>query len=90
MKEINAYQSDDGKFIGTKEQVSEYEKKQKLEALVESFNEDADKYGDNWFGLAVQDNNVEHFIEYLNESPDFREFVKLVYGFQEGEDKDNE
>ena len=83
MKEIQAFQSDDGSFVGTREEVLEYEKKQRLEALVESFNEDDDKYGDDWFGLAVQDNNVEHFIEYLNESPDFREFVKIVYNFKD-------
>ena len=39
MKEITAYQSDDGKFVGTYEEVLEYEKKDDLEELIVKINE---------------------------------------------------
>ena len=39
MKEITAYQSDDGKFVGTYDEVFEYEKKDDLEELIVKINE---------------------------------------------------
>lgn len=86
MKEINAYQSDDGKFIGTKEQVLEYEKKQHLERLYHTFCYDSDEYGE----LYIIDGEFENFLDFVENNEYFKDFVKLVYGFQEGEDKDDE
>lgn len=84
MKEINAYQSDDEKFVGTKEQVLEYEKKAKLNLLFDSFIQDKDDDGDDyWFGQAARWYDSALFISYIKQQPYFREFVKLIYNFQE-------
>lgn len=84
MKEINAYQSDDGKFIGTKEAVLAYENKTTIQQLLHDFMEDTDEDEDFWFGHAVRhSNNPYVFVEYLKDNPKFREFIKLVYGFEE-------
>ena len=80
MKEIQAYQSDDGSFVGTKEQVSEYEKKQRLTTLFLGFEHD--KYPSQefaWKNLPPMD----YFISYLEDAEDFREFVKIVYNFKD-------
>ena len=84
MKEIHAYQSDDGKFIGTKEAVLEYESKEVIQQLLEDFVDDTDVDDDHWFGVAVRHSNDPYvFVEYLKDNPKFREFIKLVYGFKE-------
>ena len=84
MKEINAYQSDDGRFIGTKEAVLKYENDIVVQDLLDDFMEDTDEDGDHWFGVAVRHSNDPYsFVEYLKDNPKFREFSKLVYGFEE-------
>ena len=84
MKEIHAYQSDDGKLIGTKEAVLEYESKKVIEDLLLDFMEDIDDEGDYLFGVAVRRSEDPYlFVEYLKDNPKFREFIKLVYGFEE-------
>ena len=84
MKEINAYQSDDGRFIGTKEAVLEYESKKVIEDLLLDFMDDTDEDDDYWFGVAVRHSCKPYvFVEYLKDNPKFREFIKLVYGFEE-------
>lgn len=83
MKEIQAYQSDDGSFVGTKEQVLEYEKKQQLCHLFNYFCNDKNEVGDYWFGDAVTCRDYTFLISYLEYSPDFREFVKIVYNFKD-------
>ena len=60
MKEIQAYQSDDGSFVGTKEQVLEYEKKQKLEHLYDIFSRDSTNYGESY----VLEGEFEMFIDF--------------------------
>ena len=84
MKEIQVYQSDDGSFVGTKEQVLEYEKNAKLKFLFNSFIEDKDEDREEfWFGEAVRWYAPSNFISYIKQNPDFREFVKIVYNFKD-------
>ena len=84
MKEIHAYQSDDGKFIGTKEAVLAYESKMLVQDLLFDFIYDTDEEDDHWFGVAVREStNPYLFVEYLKDNPKFLEFIKLVYGFEE-------
>ena len=80
MKEIQAYQSDDGSFVWTKEQVLGYEKKQRLTTLFLSFEHD--RYPNQQFAW-VNLPSMDYFISYLEDAEDFREFVKIVYGFKE-------
>ena len=87
MKEIHAYQSDDGKFIGTKEAVLKYENDIVVQDLLDDFMEDTDEDGDHWFGVAVRYSNDPYvFVEYLKDNPKFREFIKLVYAMGEQDD----
>ena len=80
MKEIQAYQSDDGSFVGTKEQVLEYEKKQRLTTLFLEFEHDKYPNGEFvWKGLS----SMSYFVDYLTDSLNFREFVKIVYNFKD-------
>lgn len=75
MKEIQAFQSDDGSFVGTKEQVSEYEKKQQLELLYSKFSRDSNKYGEPY----ILEGEFEFFLDFAENNKYFEDFIKIVY-----------
>lgn len=75
MKEIQAYQSDDGSFVGTKEQVSEYEKKQQLEHLYNTFSRDLTKFGEAY----VIEGDFEVFLDFAKHNEYFKDFIKMLY-----------
>ena len=79
MKEIQAYQSDDGSFVGTKEQVLEYEKKQKLEHLYDIFSRDSTNYGEPY----VLEGEFEMFIDFAENNEYFKDFIKMLYDLED-------
>ena len=79
MKKIEAYQSEDGKFIGTEQQVKEYENKERLKQLWEVFY----TCRDSCYNYIVTADSVEDMIDFMKESQEFKEFCKIVYGFKE-------
>lgn len=79
MKEIQAYQSDDGSFVGTKEQVLEYEKKQKLEHLYDIFSRDSTNYGESY----VLEGEFEMFIDFAENNEYFKDFIKMLYDLED-------
>ena len=79
MKEIQAYQSDDGSFVGTKEQVLVYEKKQKLKHLYDIFSRDSTKYGESY----VLEGEFEMFLDFVENNEYFKDFIKLLYDLED-------
>lgn len=74
MKEITAYQSDDGKFVGTYEEVLEYEKETERKCLINRIISQFRCY--NW-EVALADD--ESLIEFL-QNPDVKELFHLLNG----------
>ena len=81
MKKIEAYQSEDGKFIGTEQQVKDYEASSKLQELYEKFFEATNSYGEYIF--ALDHDTVNDLKDFMQESSAFKEFCQIVYGFKE-------
>lgn len=79
MREIQVYQSDDGSFVGTKEQVLEYEKKQKLEHLYDIFSRDSTNYGESY----VLEGEFEMFIDFAENNEYFKDFIKMLYDLED-------
>lgn len=79
MKEIQAYQSDDGSFVGTKEQVLGYEKKQKLGHLYDIFSRDSTNYGESY----VLEGEFEMFLDFVENNEYFKDFIKLLYDLED-------
>ena len=72
MKEITAYQSDDGKFVGTYEEVLEYQKETERKCLI---NRITSQFGCYAWEVALSDD--ESLIEFL-QNPDVKElFTEL-------------
>lgn len=79
MKKIEAFQSDDGLFVGTEEQVKEYEVKERLNELFEVFKFCEDDY----YNDIVLADSAEDMVKFMKESQEFKEFCRIVYGFKE-------
>ena len=75
MKEIQAYQSDDGSFVGTKEQVLAYEKKQQVEHLYNTFSRDSTNCGEFY----VLGGEFEMFLDFAENNEYFKDFIKMLY-----------
>ena len=76
MKEITAYQSDDGKFVGTHEEVLEYEARELLLDNIESKFEQRDF--DRDYEFVVLDGR-EDALKFLQD-PDVKELFHLLNG----------
>ena len=76
MKEITAYQSDDGKFVGTYEEVLEYEARELLLDNIESKFEQCDF--DRDYEFVVLDGR-EDALKFLQD-PDVKELFHLLNG----------
>ena len=76
MKEITAYQSDDGKFVGTYEEVLEYEARELLLDNIESKFEQSDFDSD--YEFVVLDGR-EDALKFLQD-PDVKELFHLLNG----------
>lgn len=76
MKEITAYQSDDGKFVGTYEEVLEYEARELLLDNIESKFEQRDF--DRDYEFVVLDGR-EDALKFLQD-PDVKELFHLLNG----------
>lgn len=76
MKEITAYQSDDGKFVGTYEDVLEYEARELLLDNIESKFEQRDF--DRDYEFVVLDGR-EDALKFLQD-PDVKELFHLLNG----------
>ena len=76
MKEITAYQSDDGKFVGTYEEVLEYEARELLLDNIESKFEQRDF--DRDYAFVVLDGR-EDALNFL-QNPDVKELFHLLNG----------
>ena len=74
MKEITAYQSDDGKFVGNYEEVLEYEKETERKCLINRITSRFRCY--DW-EVALSDD--ESLIEFL-QNPDVKELFHLLNG----------
>ena len=74
MKEITACQSDDGKFVGTYEEVLEYEKETERKCLINRITSHFRCY--DW-EVALSDD--ESLIEFL-QNPDVKELFHLLNG----------
>ena len=77
MKEITAYQSDDGKFIGTYDEVLEYEARKLLLDNIESKFEQRDFDRDYEFVVALD--GREDVLKFL-QNPDVKELFHLLNG----------
>ena len=76
MKEITAYQSDDGKFVGTCEEVLKYEARELLLDIIESKFEQRDF--DRDYEFVVLDGR-EDALKFLQD-PDVKELFHLLNG----------
>lgn len=74
MKVITAYQSDDGKFVGTYEEVLEYEMETEKECLINRITSQFRCYN-----LEVALSDDESLIEFL-QNPDVKELFHLLNG----------
>ena len=76
MKEITAYQSDDGKFVGTYEEVLEYEARELLLDNIESKFEQRDFDRDYEFVVLEGREDALKFLQ----DPDVKELFHLLNG----------
>lgn len=76
MKEITAYQSDDGKFIGTYDEVLEYEARELLLDNIESKFEQRDFDRDYEFVVLYGREDALKFLQ----DPDVKELFHLLNG----------
>ncbi len=74
MKEITAYQSDDGKFVGTYEEVLEYEKKAEQAELIAAIT---NKF--RWYDWEVALSDDESLLEFLQDQ-NVKELFYLLNG----------
>ena len=74
MKKITAYQSDDGKCVGTYDEVLEYEKKAEQAKLIAAIT---NKFRCYAWEVALSDD--ESLIEFL-QNPDVKELFHLLNG----------
>ncbi len=74
MKEITAYQSDDGKFIGTYDEVLEYEKKAEQAELIAAITNKFRCY--DWVVALSDDESLIKFLQ----NPDVKELFHLLNG----------
>ena len=73
MKEITAYQSDDGKFIGTQEEVLEYENEMEQKDLINKITKQFRCYG---WDVGLARNDIIVFLQ----NPDVKELFHLLNG----------
>ena len=74
MKEITSYQSDDGKFVGTYEEVLEYENEMEQKDLINRITSQFRCYN---LEVALSDDEI--LIEFL-QNPDVKELFHLLNG----------
>ncbi len=74
MKEITAYQSDDGKFVGTYDEVLEYEKGAEQAELIDAIT---NRFRKAVWEVALPDD--ESLLEFL-QNPDVKELFHLLNG----------
>lgn len=74
MKEITAYQSDDGKFVGTYEEVLEYEKETEQKDLINRITSQFRCY--DWEVALSDDESLLKFLQ----NPDVKELFHLLNG----------